>query len=586
MAWPYQTITLTPTDRSAQFGSSVLGETVTNEANQLTGELTYGIVNGYYTCTIGHGQFRKRGYSRPIPYYVRPRNDRQGSKFASVSILSTTGALIGRIRSDVQKTIISNLEFTIVKGDCRDFVLELNALPDFPLAPFSVIQINIGDSDFNWFIGKITDQEGLGAKNGKKFVFKGEGLTKTDLEALVFDDTLNFESALDVGEIVNSIAQDQISPNTFINYNPSKIDTNTGVFTANVIEPGKSKMPKFLDALAKMANCDWGVDGDGDFFFLPSVTNTVRTFFVGYDLNDFVPRLNLQNVRNTIFLQRQRGKGSGGAGWVVSGIKTDDTSIAKYGKREYRFQAPGFFSDNDLDVIGNSLLNDLKEPRFSSQSTGFQVFGESQFIGRGVHRFILPFDTFPETWTETENANEWTADSGITLSDSTDYFVFGASSVKAVVNNASGGHIERISEFKGNIQKVIIWLRSNLAGAYLTAGIGLSSWNQYTNKINIPVANAFFAYEWDLSNLELMKIDKVGFGIDTNDAFELYIDKIEFVIKGFPYYKMQSSKQTYSFAPESSEVRMEFDKVPSKMEDYINNILAIAEENRFVGEVR
>jgi hypothetical protein len=114
----------------------------------------------------------------------------------------------------------------------------------------------------------------------------------------------------------------------------------------------------------------------------------------------------------------------------------------------------------------------------------------------------------------------------------------------------------------------------------------LSSWNQYTNKINIPVADAFFAYEWDLSGLSLSKIDTIGIGIDTNDAFELYIDKIDFIIKGFPYYKMQSSKQTYSFAPDSSDVKMEFDKVPSKMEDYINNILAIAEENRFVSEVR
>lgn len=576
-----------PTDQSAQFGSAVFGEAVANEPTELVGSYFGASVNGRYTTTMGHGVFRSRGDLRPKFYYVKPKSSSQGVNFANIAIVSSTGALVGRLRTDVQKTIISNVEFTIVKGDCRDFVIELNDLPAFPLAPFSIVKINVGNSGFNWYMGKITNQENAGSKDGAKYRFTGSGLSETDLDSLVFDDSLDFDSAQDVGEIVDAIVQTQIAPFSFINYNPSKIDRTTGVFTANVIEPGKTKMSKFLDTMAKMAGCEWGVDGEGDFFFLPIEHALVRTFFVGYDLTNFKPKLNLQNVKNTIFVKRQQGKGSGGAGWAVQTIRSDLTSIAKYGKRELTFQAPGFFQDNDLNVIGDALLNDLKEPKYSATANGFRVTGELDFIKRGQHRFILPFDKYQHTWTEGELASEWTTSgSGITLSTNTTNFVFGASSVKGAFSTSSGSRIERVGSYSGKIQKVIIWIRSNTSGAFLTAGIGLSSWNQFSNVINIPQNDVFFAYEWDVSSFGITKIDRIGIQSNTNDAFELFVDKIEFVVKGFPSYRMQSTKQTYSFEPGGADVTMEFDRVPSKMEDYINNILAIAEENRFVGEVR
>jgi len=586
MAWPFTVTTLNTTSNVSAIGCGVFGELVFNQAKSFSGQIDIASIRGNYTCTIGHKQFYRRGYSRPIDYYVRPRTQGGGGGFTSISILSTTGALIGRIRSDVEKTIISSLEFTIVKGDCRDFVLELNALPDFPLAPFSIIQVAVADSEFGWFIGKITDQDDLGAKNGNKFVYKGSGYTITDIQKLVFDDTLNFPAVLDVGEIISDIVQNQIVPFSSVRYNPSKIDINTGVLTANEIQPGKSKVPEFLDALAKMGGCDWGVDGDGDFFFLPIVTDVVRTFFVGYDINDFTPKLNLQSVYNTIFLQRQEGKSSGAAGWVVDAILSDPTSIAKYGKKEYRFQAPGFFSSDDLNIVGQSILEDSKEPKYSATADGFRIRSEDDFIRRGIHRFILPFNIYRELYNEGEDANQWTGTSGITIADDTQYFVFGASSVKFTCANDSGGNIELTEEFKGNIQKIVIWIRANKTGAYLTAGIGLGAWNQYTNVINIPVNETYFAYEWDISDLDLKKINKIGIGIDTDDAFELWIDKIEFVVKGFPYYKIASQQQTYRFNSNNADVKMEFEIIPSKMENYINNILALAEENKFTGEIR
>ena len=572
---------------NAQFGVSVLGELAANETVSQLINTQYATTSLIFSCAIGRGAFRSRAYSRPYAYTRRRRTTPGGGAVPSINILSSTGAVIGRIRTDVEKTIVSGLEFTIVNGDCRDFILELNTLPDIPLAPFSIVQINVADSSFNWFIGKITDQQVEGTKNGRKYIYKGEGYSQSDMKFLVLDDETNYAAASDIGTIVEDIVVNQLVPFSMVKYNPTKLDNAIGVFTANEIQPGKSKISEFLDTLSAMANYEWGIDGDGDFFFLPVNTEVVRTFFVGYELNEFTPRINLKDIRNSIVLQRQSGKGSGGAGWVISSVLNDDTSIAKYGKREYRFQAPGFFSDSDLLLVGNRLLEDYKEPRISAQASGFQVVDESSFIRRGISRFILPLDTYPKTYNEVEDASEWVVtDSSIVLEDETSILVFGASAMKISVNGSSGGRFELTQNFVGLIQRVRFWIRANTTGTFLTVGLGLTLWNENTQSVAIPVQNSYFCFDWDTSALNLTEINKFAFQVDTDNEIEFYLDKIEFVVKGNPYYNLKNTQQTYKFYPEDQSVSLEMDRVPSKMEDYINNILRLAEENKFISEIR
>jgi len=587
LTWPFDIQTRSVSVESAQFGVSCVGELISNEPKGLITSYQYATTPFTWSTTMGHRPFRAVGWSRPVEYTVRRVTPNTGANVPSISILSSTGALIGRIRTDVENSIVSGLEFTIVNGDCRDFVLTLNRLPEFPLVAYSVISVNIGDTDFNWYMGKVTDQGDIKAKDGNLFVFKGEGLSLTDIQNLVMDTATIFTAPQDVGQIVESIVLNQIEPFCMVRYNVSKINTATGVLTATEIEPGSAKINEFLDSLAKMANHEWGVDGDGDFFFLPVETDVVKTFFIGYDINDFTPRLNLRDVKNTIFMQRQQGLGAGGAGWVVADILTDDTSIAKYGKRELRYQAPGFFGDDDLTLIGTRLLEDLKDPKYSAQVTGFQVFGGAQFIERGIHRFVLPFDQYPETWDEVETLTNFaTVGSGITLSEESSIFVLGAGGIQAACLNALGSRFELTKEFKGNIQKIRFWFRSSRLLGEITVGIGLTNWNEYTTKFACPVVDQFFSVEWDVSANNLKRITKFAIECPTNDATDFYLDQIDVVVNGFPYYKVKSVKQTYKFNPDNSSVSMEFDKVPSKMEDYINNILAIAEQNKYTGEVR
>lgn len=587
MTWPFDINTRSVLVESAQLGVACAGELLSNEPKNLTTTYQFATSPYRWSCTMGHRPFRAVGWSRPVQYTLRTSSNTGGGIVPSISILSSTGALIGRIRTDVENSIVSGLEFTIVNGDCRDFVLTLNRLPEFPLVAYSVISINIGDTDFNWYMGKVTDQGDIKAKDGNLFVFKGEGLSLTDIRNLVMDTGVIFTAPQDVGGIVESIVLDQIVPFCMVNYNVSKINTSTGVLTATEIEPGSAKITEFLDSLAKMSNHEWGVDGDGDFFFLPIETDVVKTFFIGYDINDFTPRLNLRDVKNTIFMQRQQGLGAGGAGWVVADILTDDTSIAKYGKRELRYQAPGFFGDDDLTLIGDRLLEDLKDPKYSAQANGLQVFGEAQFIQRGIHRFVLPFDQYPEIWDEVETLDDFaTVGSGITLSEESSIFVLGAGGIRAECLTASGSRFELTKEFKGNIQKIRFWFRSSRLLGEITVGIGLTNWNEYTTKFACPVVDQFFSVEWDVSANNLKRITKFAIECPTDEATNFYLDQIDIVVNGFPYYKVKSVKQTYKFNPDNSSVSMEFDKVPSKMEDYINNILAIAEQNKYTGEVR
>ncbi len=70
-------------------------------------------------------------------------------------------------------------------------------------------------------------------------------------------------------------------------------------------------------------------------------------------------------------MQRQQGAAAGGAGWSVAGIYNDTASVKKYGRKELNYQIPGYFADDEADVIGNATTGRKKDPKYSASMRGF-----------------------------------------------------------------------------------------------------------------------------------------------------------------------------------------------------------------------
>jgi len=141
-----------------------------------------------------------------------------------------------------------------------------------------------------------------------------------------FDETRSeriVAAPVDVGEIVETLVTEVVVADTAVNYNPAKLDNETGVLTASSLDLSKFPLKKIFATLADMADADQGVDGDGDFFFTQRDGRQIlRTLFVGRDMHDFKPSLNKDGIKNSIVVRRQEGKGSAEPAGLLLGFST------------------------------------------------------------------------------------------------------------------------------------------------------------------------------------------------------------------------------------------------------------------------
>lgn len=572
----------------AALGSTVMGSSPMNTAISTSVTTPTGEVTGRRRATYGFEYFGHRVYSKSFGYAPYTRSNVGGGGFASITISNYAGALLGQIRTDIKNTIVKELSFTLDEKGCAEFNLTLNSLPSFPLLPVSIVRINIANDDFDWYCGQLEYAPDEGTFRSE-YKYKGFGLRKL-LERVSVERT--YSAPQDIGLIVQDIAQNYIATQTPIGYNASKIETTTGVLIASDNELSKAKMDKVLDTYAEMASARWGVDGDGDLYFELKSNTIKRNYFIGYEFTEFEPEQNTNDIKNSIYVQRQDGKGSGGAGWAVAYIAQDTTSQAKYGVRELQYQMPGYFSDADCTVVGDALLAELKDPKTYAKISNIPVLSVDSYLERGVTRFINQPSRWISEVQDCDDYTDWTIDSGtgdiIVLSDSSSILLSGAASLKATWTANSFASWYSTISVTGGIKKVQAWVRANRAGSLVQIGVGNGSYIQNQKTIPIPVQNTWVLFDWDVSDLNLTDLNQVGFDIlNADETTTLYIDRIMVELVGSKHYSLEMTKATYTFGPGKQMISSaEFGPPPMRMYDYVASLLAQAAENKFTGEQR
>ena len=579
---------------SATFGTDVMADGILGQPVQEIPITDNPNSNIFPRTQTGFFTLGQRVYSRPESVKLTPV-DAGDADNPSITITTVSGAFIGKIRTDIQFSILESLRFTNIDGiNCADFQMKLNKLPDFPIPRFAMISFSLNGriNNAKWYKGLIEDIPEPGTQR-KTFDFKGNGFRQyaTMLSG-------NFEviagKGKDVGLAFLELCESILVPQTPINLNYAKINTTTGVILVNKLNFAKYKLDKIFDTLASMAQHSWGVDGDGDVYFIPAPKPTdkpVKTLFVGYDIQNFKPKFNIKDVRNTIVVQRKQGAGAGGAGWVVGGIYSDTSSIAKYKKREYNFQVPGFFEQEEIELIGKSILNEKKEPKFSGSADGYKIKNGFDFLEFGLYRFINKFNDYPIIFSDVDDASFWikTGAGDLTTTNENNIMVIGSNSVKlSYVNGLNDELIYSNGSFKGSINKIRIFVRSTKIGQLITLGVGKTTAFEQFVKIDFPIQNIFYNFEWDVSGLPITEINKIGIRIDDIDILtptNIYIDKIEFQITGHKYYKMPLTKSTYMFSSNKVSARIEFGTLPPKMENFLKNLFSTASELKYTQEI-
>lgn len=576
--------------QTSQLGATVLGESqALGETQHEINPDTPAVFEGKRRTTLGWNQKNSRRRFTRGEIFTQPIK-REESAFATIVITSVSGALIGRIRTDIQKSLLRTLEFTDDENGSADFIMTLNKFPEFEILPFSMLEITVGTSDFSWYKGILSYPDNQGTD--RDFLeFKGFGLRRY-LEEWKAD--VDFGPGLDITEIVDNIVQVHVAPRGPIVYNASKIGPLSGVLIANKVEFGKFPIRNVLDTLVKMAQTDdfyyqWGVDGDGDFFWERKATDSLeRTWHIGFNLNNFKPRTNFERVRNAIIVQRKEGRGSGGAGWAVAGLFNDASSAAKYGENELNVQIPGFFATAEANLFGNALLDSLKEPIDSARLKFWQANRAVDYLTRGNYRAIMPLKDFQENIDDIDDASDFSiiGSGDLAAADDTTFFVFGTGSTRLTFTASAGTRAELNIVAKGFIKEIRFYIRSSATGAFMTVGVGTSVWDQVTTKLDIPIAESFLPIIWDVSNENLRDITKFAIEIDDDFGFErnVWIDKLDILFSGHKTYRMRLKRTTYRFTPQSSGAESELGELPDALPDYVSGLQALSEELRFTGE--
>ena len=576
---------------AAQLGASVFGEV------QFSGPTQYEIFPpvpgqsaGLMRSQYGWGQVSRRKWTRSESW-ERPLS-REVTAFTSIVITTVSGALIGKIRTDIQKSIVNSLEFTIDENGCNDFILRLNKLPLFEILPFAMLSVNIGDTDFDWYKGILSYPDEAGTNRGI-YEFRGFGLRRY-LETLKAD--TDYSAGLDLTEIVDDLVQTWIAPFSPIEYVPAKIGANSGVVLVNPIEIGKFNLRQILNTLSSMASTStfyyiWGVDGDGAFYWTRiNRAENERTFHIGYNLNAFKPKTNYENIKNVINIQVQPARGSGDSGWIGAGIFNDVSSVAKYGRNELNKQVPAFFDSDEVDVLGNAILDDLSEPKKSANTNYWQALTAGSYLTQGLYRFINPLKDFQETVNDIDNESDFTIIGSGDLIKENDIntFMYANGSVKLTFTNSESVRVELDLSVSGIIKEIRFYLRATKTGNYLTMGCGTSVWNQITHTIDIPINNFFIPIIWDVSSENLRSLSKFAIEInqDLSEEHEIWIDKLDILFAGHKTYRMNIKRSIYRYRPGSSGVQSEFGELPDSLPDYVANLQALTEEQKFTGEIR
>lgn len=521
----------------------------------------------------------------------------------TIAITSASGALSDTIRTDVRRPLLHTLEFTNGKEGGADFSFTLHRMPSFPLMPFSIVSIKIGDTPFDWYSGVLNypDHGGIGIseRNGREgpFKFSGKGLTQY-LNQIEAQDLYSGGPSVDVTDVVRQIVQDWIVPSSPIRYDENKIYAAAGVPLLDDIDTSKTPVGKALSILADQAKCRFGVDGDGDFFFVPYEDEPTAVYFVQKDFHGWEPKENMDSVVNYWLLTRNDVRDSDKSGWRVGAVKEDEGSQKKNGFRRETKSFPGYWGADTFDMVGDNLIARTKDPEVCAVAKHWYVPSTGiRFIPIGRCYVVEPP---AKNWTildDLDTVDGWTgpvaADSSVLCwaagSIRIDHPGTDSDSIESEeADDFTTAYLFKDVSFYGKATKIAFYARATRIGRIGRFGFGAASWEEYAdNEIEIYNAGNFERIEIDVSALVdggLSGLRYFGVQIQNENALSLYLDRLEVEVFGARWLNLQVTKVRTNVKEKTLEVEM--GTQPPSLPSFLRGLMAAESDLRFGQEIR
>jgi len=542
---------------------------------------------------VGGGYRGMRIFSRPVVRAITVVLPIDDSAMEVTFYEKSGGAVMGRIGTEAQKNIIKSIEWQEDRtGGSGDALITLSALPSFPVLPFSEVAIRFGRAQTPVYRGTLQYDE-LDGSTQDEYEFRVSGL-REQLQNVRANTVVS--GPADVGQTFSDLAVAFVSGNTSIRISSGAIDRVTGKLHQGSLDLGKDSISRIFEALATMASAtgdayNFWVDGSGLLNFGKEPVDLQGVLLVGYNLREFNPRRDVETVKNSIIVKRQKPAGSGETGWTVSSNSPYQNlpSQAKYGLRQETVQVPGYFLDNEADIIGNQIIADRAEPTDSASAT-IPIRNRDGVLTRGRYRFVTAKGVYASDIIDPDTAAGWSkfGSGDLLIGFSTSTLLSGSGALQLAYTSAQNDRAEYglATPIRAAVQKIRMYIRASRGGQYLTLGIGESVWNQHTKPIVIQSSNAWNLFEWDVSDLD-PTIGVIAVRVDEASANTVYVDRIQAVLSDNRHYDMRFTRAKYRWRANTGlECTAEFGPLTPNLENYIRQLVRLDADRETAGESR
>lgn len=510
------------------------------------------------TASYNSGVFGDMVYTRPNVKRIQEL-ERQGLDYNIEFFFNEVN--IGIVYLSAGKSIVNKIKIVNNKFGSQSAEIDFNTLPNFDIPPFTKVVIKKGLTHL--FTGELLIDTN---QTTSQIRFKASGYYQY-LNKWKPSKNYTFDS-IDIGFIVNSIMKSEIERRKEgMTYNATKIKVDTGrsLISLNDFmiteENSKFTIEKLISTMADLVVYDYGVDAEGDFFFLPKNSTVIENYFLGYNANDVALKTNYKDVKNHLTITRQ-----GNNGFSIALIDNNLTSQAKYGQKDFTYQVPSFFNNSDAQILADALLEQNSEPKSIAEIKNINLDSDFVNLTRGMYRIVEDFKTTQVIYNVVDDITGWSG--GVSLN--TTNLVFGRYSLNVLIQN----EVTLNQSFEGRIEKISFFINSSNSGKNLQFFI-----IQGENKIFYDF-EIFQSNTWVEITLNANVEDLTGIGFlnlfTVSQSF--FLDKISFLVQSNKSTLMELNKIEYNLSNIGNTYNLTLGQPEAKLENFVGSLIRQSQE--------
>ena len=522
-----------------------------------------------------------------------------------ILFFSTTGDLVGTIGNTYANTeYVGHKISEDLLGGFINMEFTVSRNPDFVF--YNLMEVEIRVNAKHWFTGELVYTPGQERRDvNYTYTVRGyvEYLKKIKVDKLYENET--------VTDMVKDLIENEVAPNTPIQYNPGKIVLPS--ITVTKLEINNKSVFKALELILGIVNKDYAttqyrfyIEKFKDFAFMAVQDDPTYGFFEGFQFQDPDVEETIDKIINKIDIYRAV-EGQDESEYVSTVEDTESQGL--YGIRQSQIQISEYADQTTAENIANAKIERWKDPvtDFSIDN----VILEDEPFPFEFYYLHSKYDNYTFLISEFEQLADWFLGiSNTVVTEETAIVYTGKKSFKVVTASGSSAEyieyeLDQTIEFPqiirffvrqqnpGEVFNIIVYdkdgntlvvfsdVLGTEAGEILQTESGFDIGLELLNSgIEIDLIDSWQKVEIDISSLQ--NVAKIRIIIITDEVTTSYIDRLDITTESWKRNKLRLNRVEYVQDLTSHLASMEFGE---RVLNAVDQIKEIDEKTKVIADI-